>query len=155
MSIEQPTSEWRTGDIDRMLELLNVIEAPDVVPFTWPEQEERIENGVKVMQWPYPDYHPVVDEMWQLLYNTSAYIDPYKVLPEDPRGLEDGADTLSVLNNCPGAIPTATLNQIRRYLVLCTRGERFCTGYIAGEFESGSMLAAFHRLKELREGQDD
>lgn len=151
MSDKRPTKTWSKRDIDRMLELLKVIESPDFAPFTWPVQEEQIENGVKVMQWPYPDYHPVVDEMWQLLYKTSAYIDPYKVLPEDPPGLEDGTDTLSVLNNCPESIPTATLNQIRRYLVLCTRGERFSTGYIAGEFENGSMLAALQRLRALRE----
>jgi hypothetical protein len=150
MSEDQRTKPWTAADIDRLLKLLAVIEEPDFVAFTWPRPQERIEDGTPVLEWPYPDYHPVVNELWEVLYKTSAYIDPYGVLPEDPSGLEDGTDTLKVLNNSPRAIPTATLDQIRRYLVLCTRGERFSTGYIAEQFENGSILAAYRRLKELR-----
>lgn len=151
MSMEQPTTQWSAGDIDRMLELLPIIESPGFVPFTWPELPERYENGKRILQMPYPMYHEVVDRMWKLLYETTAYIDPYAPLPEDPT--QDGIE-FSVMGAHfpPEYFDSATLNQVRRYLVLCTRGERFCDGHIASQFESGSMLAALRRLKNLRGG---
>ncbi len=54
----------------------------------------------------------------------------------------------------PEYFETATLNQVRRYLMLCTRGERFCDGHVAGEFDSGALLAALRRLRVLRNEMD-
>lgn len=151
MSMDCPTKEWAVDDIDRMLEVLKVVESPDFVPFTWPEQEERIENGVRVLQMPYPVYHEVVYQLWKLLYETTAYIDPYAPLPEDPT--QDGIPFSVLGAHFPrDYFESATLNQVRRYLVLCTRGERFCDGHIAGEFAGGSIVAALRRLRKLREG---
>lgn len=149
MSLDCPTREWAVEDIDSILELLKVVESPDLVAFTWPDLPERVENGVTELQMPYPVYHEVVDQLWKLLYETTAYIDPYAPLPEDPT--QEGIP-FSVLGAHfpPDYFETATLNQVRRYLVLCTRGERFCDGHIAGEFESGSFHAALRRLRRLR-----
>lgn len=149
MSMELPTTSWKQEDIDQMLELLPIIQSPDFVPFTWPEQKERIENGVRVLQMPYPVYHEVVDRMWKLLYDTSAYIDPYAPLPEDPTA-EGIPFSVMGAHFPPDYFESATLNQVRRYLVLCTRGERFCDGHIASQFESGSILAALKRLSFLK-----
>jgi len=149
--MERPTEEWSRSDIDKMLELLSVIESPGFVPFTWPELPERHENGVRVLQMPYPVYHEVVDRLWTLLYETSAYVDPYAPLPEDPT--QEGIP-FSVLGAHfpPEYFDSATLNQVRRYLVLCTRGERFCDGHIASQFESGALPAALKRLRKVRKG---
>ena len=149
MSYDSPTEEWSSDDIDQMLDLLPIIQAPDFVAFTWPELPARIENGKRVIQMPYPIYHEVVNKFWKLVYDTSAFIDPYAPLPEDPT--QEGIP-FSVLgtNFEPEYFQTATLNQVRRYLVLCTRGERFCDGYIANQFESGAFESALLRVKELR-----
>jgi hypothetical protein len=98
---------------------------------------------------PYPVYHEVVDRMWKLLYDTSAYIAPYAPLPEDPT--PEGIPFSVMSAHFPrDYFESATLNQVRRYLVLCARGERFCDGHIASQFESGSILAALKRLSFLR-----
>lgn len=150
MSYRRPTKNWSIRDIDRMLELLTVIEAPGFVAYSWPDLPERIENGVKVLQMPYPAYHEVVGQFWKVLYDTSAYIDPYAALPEDPT--QEGIPFSVLGAHFPAAyFETATLNQVRRYLVLCTRGERFCDGHIASQFKSGSIPAALRRLRALRE----
>lgn len=149
MSIERPIEDWSRKDIHEMLELMSVIESPGFVPFTWPDLPELYENGVRVLQMPCPLYHEVVNRLWKLLYETSAYIDPYAALPEDPT--QEGIP-FSVLGAHfpPEYFDSATLNQVRRYLVLCTRGARFCDGHIASQFESGALLAALRRLRSLR-----
>ena len=149
MSYDKPTKGWKGADIDAMLAMLPVVEAEGFVAATWPETEVEIVDGVRHMAMPYPDYHPVVDTLWDLCYRTSAYLDPYAALPEDPT--PDGVP-FSVLGASfpPEYFRTATLDGIRRYLVLCTRGERFCDGHIASQFESGAILAALRRLRELR-----
>ena len=98
----------------------------------------------------YPVYHPVVQTLWNLGYDSSAFIDPYAVLPEDPKGTEPGTGMIRVLPS-PESMAAATLDQIRRYLVLCLRAERFCDGFIGEELkEGGRMRAALRRLRELR-----
>lgn len=44
---------------------------------------------------------------------------------------------------------SADLDEVRQYMALCFRGERWCSGYIASEFERGVVQAAFVRLAEL------
>ena len=150
MSSKRPTRDWRISDIDKMLELLAIMESPDFVAFVWIEPQPRIEAGVQTMQIPYPDYHPVVTKLVTLLYNTSAYIDPYTPLPEDSMP-NDGTEVWHYWTDPePETFSSATLNQVRRYLVLCTRGERFCEGHIASQFESGALHAALSRLAVLR-----
>ena len=134
-----------------MLELLQVMEAPGFQIATWPVHEPELRDGLVVHQMPYPEYDPVVDRFWELCYKSSCYIDPYAVLPEDPPGLEHEMDVVDVLR-APRDMEKATLNQIRRYFVLCTRGERFCDGYIQGQFEDGCLRAALLRLAALRAG---
>ncbi len=148
MSERQPTGPWSQADIDRMLELLPILEDPSFTAATWPVLEPKIVDGVKVVQLPYPIYAPEIERLWELCYRTSCFTPPYEVLPEDPPGLELGTGTLEVLNSVR-AMETATLAQLRRYFVLCTRSERFCDGYIAGQIESGIFVAALRRLRDL------
>jgi hypothetical protein len=60
MSYDAPTINWEIEDIDKMLEMITVMEAPDFVPYTYTEPKERIENGVRITELPYPKYHEVV-----------------------------------------------------------------------------------------------
>ena len=48
-----------------------------------------------------------------------------------------------------GHIAGATLRQIGRYFALCRRGERFCDGFIAKEFDEGRIVGALRRLREV------
>lgn len=150
MSYEKPTKRWTRRDIDRMLAMLPPMEERDFVPYTWERPERRVDRGDETIELTAPLYHRVVETLWDQCYNSSAWIDPYAALPEDPD--QDGIpfDVLGA-HFPPEYFATATLNQVRRYLVLCTRGERFCSGHIAAQINSGSMLAALRRLRELRE----
>jgi type I restriction enzyme S subunit len=116
---------------------------------TWKGWEPiDLPEGGQSLHVPYPDYHPVVSQWFDLLYQTPFYIDPYAALPEDPT--PDGVP-FSVMGAHfpPEYFENATLDQVRRYMLLCTRGEKFCDGHIAGEFESGVIQAAFSRLEIL------
>lgn len=142
MSLAKPTKKWRPADIDALLDLARVMESPNFEIMTWPDLPYLEENGTRIVQMPYPEYNPVVGRIVEMLYESSAYIDPYGTLPEDPEF--DGRPFP------PDYFPRATLNQVRRYLVLCTRGEKFCDGHIGAEFRRGSLPAAFARLRALR-----
>jgi hypothetical protein len=153
MSSEKPTKTWSKRDIDRFLEIFRRVEEPGFVAATWPDLPVQIVDGVKVMTMPYPIYDPVIDKLWDLAYRSSLYIEPYAPLPEDP--IQEGVRFSVVGAHFPPEyFETATLDQVRRYLVLCTRGERFCDGHIASQFENGSMVAALKRLKRLRAAMD-
>lgn len=149
MSMEKPTRHWKREDIDALLELARVMEAPDFQVVQWPDLPDIIENGTRIVQITYPEYHWAIDRMYEVLCETSAYIYPYKTLPEDP--LVDGKPfEVMGAEFPPDYFPRATLNQVRRYLVLCTRGEKFCSGHIGAQFKKGSIPAAFNRLRVLR-----
>ncbi len=121
-----------------MLAILAPIEEEGFVAATWREGE-----------W-YPTYHPVVAAWRALAGKSDTSMNAYTVLPEDPIGATPDP-SLTKLTQTADQIEVATLNQIRRYFMLCVRGERFCDGYIAKEFAEGRMLAALHRLRRLRQ----
>ncbi len=141
---------WPVEGIDAVLAFLPVFEDPSFVPFTWPPLRKSVIDGVEVTHLPYPEYHPKVDEFWRALAFFGGRVHPYNPLPEDPT---QEPIPFSVL----GAyfpieyFQSATIDQVRRYFSLCTRGERFCDGYIASQFENGTLLAALRRLRELRD----
>ncbi len=133
-----------------MLELLQPIETPGFQIATWVHPEPIEKDGKLVHAFGRSDYHPVVQEFIPLCCETSAFIDPYKRLPEDPDWLNRREPETTRVLEKPADMETATLDQIRRYLVILARGERFCGGYIDGQFESGCLQAAIKRLRELR-----
>lgn len=148
MSGQDDTMPFKIETIDRLIANLETITSPDFKVAEWPRLEPRMVNGRLVHPMPYPEYHEFV---LQTLANvwTSAYIHPYDVLPEDPPGLQSGKDVAGVLVK-PGDFESASLDQIRRYFLLCSRGERFCDGHIEGEILNGNFVAALTRLKCLR-----
>lgn len=151
MSFERPTPTWTTRDMDRILTCLDVLERSDLPLFAWTTPPDEVIDGVVTKYWPSTSYHPQVDRIWELLYQSSAYIDPYAPLPEDPRPFDANYSLFEVHADRAAFIASASLDQLRRYLVWCTRGERFCTGFFAGELESGHFLAALRRVRGFRE----
>lgn len=132
-----------------MLALLETLEEEGFRGHTLVGGEALTENGSQARTLPHRTYDSAIKMMWTLCYHSSALIDPYGVLPEDPPGTERGVCLTQVLDSFE-KMHQATLDQIRRYLILCTRCERFCDGYIARELDSGLLLGALQRLRELR-----
>jgi hypothetical protein len=149
MSDDKATKIWRKQSMDRVLGLLPTLEDPNFKVGEWHGGDTRVEDGQKVMSMPFIAYHPAIKKLWKILYDSSAYIDAYAQLPEDiiPMGEEFCPQTIHLT---PRYFETATLNQVRRYLVLITRGERLCEGYIAQQHESGALVVALRRLRSLR-----
>ncbi len=137
-----------------MLELLDPIFAPGFELATWvyPDPIEKDGALVHVLGW--PDYHPIVDEFIQFCYDSSTFIDPYGLLSEDPPARGEGEPATPRILTSPQDMRTATLNQIRRYFVILTRGEYWCDGYIAEQFKGGLLQAAVGRLRELRDAME-
>lgn len=135
--------------IDLLLELLPTFEDPEFVPATWPERFHVDSDGKKHQHMPYPDYHPAVEEFRNRYPTLVDGIHPYEALPEDET--TEGVE-FNVLGTTfdQEYFARATLNQIRRYFMLLGRGERFCDGHIDSEFKDGKIVAALHRLIELK-----
>ena len=150
MSINKPTKKWSTNDIDKMLALLPIMEAEGFKAASWPKREPVEVNGELIQHVPHPEYHSVVDQFWEFCYETSCFMEPYEVLPEDPAGTEPDTSLFNLLQNASD-MSHATVDQIRRYFILCTRAERFCDGAIEGAIETGLIPAALCQLRRLRE----
>lgn len=130
--------------IAKLLALLELMEQPGFIPATWPKLEKRFEKGRWVTPMPYPEYGPVIEELRTAVWQ-GPQLDPYAPLPEDPLELK-----LSPGQSFPiEYFEAASLNQVRRYLMLCCRGERFSDGHIDSEFRNGKIVAALRRLKVL------
>ena len=148
MSEKKPTKRWSLPDIDRMLALLPAMEEGDFNVATWVQSTTEFQ-GATMSVMPYPTYHPSITGVFDLFLQSSAFIDAYGTLPEDPPGYEPGFGTKDIMRD-PKRLVSASTNQIRRYLGLCLRGEKFGDGYIQGEFEQGRLFAVLRRLRELR-----
>ncbi|HJP82018.1 MAG TPA: DUF6508 domain-containing protein [Fimbriimonadaceae bacterium] len=98
---------------------------------------------------PYPDYDPKVLQFMEASSKFTDGIDPYAPLPED-KVVNGVIFSVSGTTFPLEFFREATLNQIRRYLRLLERGERFCDGHIEGEFRDGKVVAALTRLAEIR-----
>jgi len=140
MSLDQPSENWTWEDVDAVLALLPTIEDPNFKPCYW-EDSRRLEDGSWSM--PYPIYSAMVEELLSL--TAKLWIHPYELLPEDQPETD-----LQRLAFTADYFADASTNQVRRYFALCKRRERFCDGYIEGEFADGTMAAALRRLQKLR-----
>jgi len=109
-------------------------------------------EGGTVLHVPYPEYHPVVTQWSTAVYCTPFYIDPYR----EVRGQSGGIPPPRFLGIGERGRPTPTeffadvdMDEVRQYMSVCIRGEHWCDGHIASEFERGVIQAAFHRLERL------
>lgn len=135
--------------IDQLLKFLPIFEDPEFIPATWPERSYINKEGKRVMNMPYPDYHPAVEEFRNQYPALAAGIHPYDPLPEDETA-EGIPFSVTGATFTEEYFAKATLDQIRRYLMLLGRGERFCDGHIDGEFREGKIIMALRRLQVLR-----
>jgi hypothetical protein len=139
VSVDRPTKRVHPSDARKLVALLAKMESPG---FRFCEATTAAERR------PGPVYGSAFDELWKLVYESSLFIHPYAALPEDPT--PDGIP-FHVMGATfePDDFRSATIDQVRRYLVLCTRGERFCDGHMAAQWASGALLAALRRFREL------
>jgi len=145
----QPSKE----DILRVLQFKSIFDSLTVEQFrSWNGWEPmEIGAGVEVLHVPYPSYHPAVWQWNEAVYETRFYINPYRgEKPGDPiphpRFLNIGARGHQTPDEF---FADADLDEVRQYMAVCLRGEKWCDGHIAGEFERGVIQAAFQRLEEL------
>lgn len=151
MNDDQALGNWDPDSIDRILELLPILEQAGFVACEWEPSRHWEEGGKPHMSMPYPTYHPAIERFRRSIFRSETPVDPYRRLPEDRfEGKWDGAAAVRALSR-PEQFAGATLGQVRRYLLLCARGEHFSDGHIESEIESGNLLAALRRLKRLRD----
>lgn len=144
--------------IRRLLELLPILEQPGFEIADWPKLPERFDaNGRKIVQMPYPEYRPIVDDLRERIAAALDGMDIRQTLPEDPI---DKAGTYAKGQPIPprailhGKSPLvdferSTKAQILRYLGWAMRGEYDSDGHIDEQFKSGALVAALRRLSEL------
>jgi hypothetical protein len=127
-----PTNDVHSHDAQALVALLAEMETPD---FRFYERRAPTGLGGNFV------YGPAFTRLMKLLYRSSIYIDPHASLPGDP---PDRRPLFSIDES-----RLANLDRVRRYLVLLTRGERFCDGTMALEWDNGNLLAALRRFREL------
>lgn len=144
-----PTEE----DILRVLRFKSIFDSLTDEQFrSWNGWEPmEIAPSVEVLHMPYPSYHPAVWEWNEAVYQTKFYINPY-------RGTKPGEPIPHprFLNIGDRGHPApeeffahADIDEVRQYMAVCLRGERWCDGHIASEFERGVIHAAFRRLDDI------
>lgn len=67
---------------------------------------------------------------------------------EDPYSGDEGQ---RYMKN-PALIEEANIETLRRLLVYCSRGERFCTGFWKRVVETGFLLRILRRLQDIERG---
>jgi hypothetical protein len=143
----------KRADILRVLRFKSIFDSLTIEQFrSWNALEPpKGESGVKVHQVPYPSYHSAVWEWNEAVYETKFYINPYRgensgePIPH-PRFLNIGARGHTTPEEF---FAKADLDEVRQYMAICLRGEKWCDGHIAGDFERGVIQAAFQRLEQL------
>ncbi len=145
----QELCQLSAADIEEVLRLKPVFDSLTVDQFQYWNGWEPMDlpEGGKALHVPYPEYHPVVRQ-WIIAVQCSPFcIDAYVTTGESKERFW--------LLGAPGR-PTpreffseVDLDEVRRFMVLSQRGERFCNGNMASDFERGVIQAAFHGLEEL------
>lgn len=142
-------------DVERILAYKPTFDRLPLQEFIGWEGGDKIEleGGAEAIQFPWPKYHPVVHDWSEAVYETMFYIDPYHGIKDgepipDPKFLNIGEQDHPKPSDF---FASSCLSTVRQYMAVCIRGEKWCDGHIAGEFERGVIQAAFNRLKELVE----
>lgn len=127
-------ADWSLEDRRKALSYLPLFEDPGFIPSTWTKLEGTLG---------WPEYDPRVYEFLEIAWNTPG-VDPYAGEPWDLFWARCWID--------PNAFESAAIGDIRRFLMLVKRRERFGDGTIESAFQKGLILAALLRLRELTEG---
>lgn len=95
-------------------------------------------------------YNGMVRTFRDTYMDVCSDIHPYHLLPEDEPDVQPDASIFKRFGTVE-AMQTASANQIRRLLMLCTRGEHFGFSSTGDLIASGVITAALHRLQVLRD----
>jgi hypothetical protein len=136
------------ADLDRILALKPTFDSLSINDFrAWQGGEKvKLEDGSEVLHVPWPEYHPVVQEWTKAVWDSPFYIDPYHGAgPSNPNPHARFLD----INRPSDFFRNATLYDVRQYMAVCIRGEKWSDGHIAGEFERGVIRSALARLETL------
>ena len=129
------------AQMDALLRYLPVFAQPGYAPWG-PSQREDIFNALP--------YNGMVRSFRETYMEVCQEIHPYHRLPEDGPDVPADVEIFAHFNTVV-AMQTASANQIRRLLMLCTRGEHFGFASTGDLIASGVMLAALQRLQVLRD----
>lgn len=129
--------------IDQMDELLAFLPAftPDNYEPWGPSQPYDFFNALP--------YNGTVRAFRDTYMRVCKDIHPYHRLPEDGPEVEESALIFKQFGTIE-AMQHASANQIRRLLMLCTRGEHFGFSSTGDLIAGGVITAALHRLQQLR-----
>lgn len=132
--------EITRDDIDALLEFLPRF---DKRGRTFAKWSEMVKNADGSFSLPYPVYDEDVEEFFSLV-SQRGWLD-YGYKPEEAaRMLADEE-----------FIKQASLEQVKKMLTYCVRGERFCDGHRESLLEGGQIVALLRRLKAIREQMRD
>jgi hypothetical protein len=123
----QPQQE----DIETTLAFIPILSEPDFIFGEW-----RTPEG----QFPHYAFSPEASRLIDALVKLIIVFDWPAWSEEAPALMED-----------PAALAKADLLTLRKLITTHVRVERFNEGHLAGQFESGHLLAILYRLKELRD----
>ena len=140
MSGEPLYLDWSLEDRRAAVAFLEVIEQPDFVNCTWTKLQSTDKDGKTYTSGGWPEYDPRVFEFLNLARNTPG-IDPYAGEPWEAFWARCWSE--------PEPFKTASIGEIRRFLLLVKRRERFGDGTIDSAFKKGLIRAALIRLREL------
>lgn len=128
------------AQMDALLEFLPAFTPDNYEPWG-PSQPYNFYNALP--------YNNTVQAFRSTYMEVCREIHPYNRLPEDGPDVEEGTALFKQFGTV-AAMQTASANQIRRLLMLCTRGERFGFSSTGDLLAAGVITAALHRLQELR-----
>jgi hypothetical protein len=128
-----------TGRLRALADVLPILEARDADFGHWELPPPR--NGVHSLGW--FEFGPAA-EAWRAAVARGEWI----VVGFDWRAWLESADGRSMRDD-PGAIATATPDQLAWLLTAIVRSDRFVEGSIAGAFESGLLAAISRRAARL------
>jgi hypothetical protein len=97
---------------------------------------EKLKDGSFTL--PYPKYNPVVEEFFRAV-SSGGWLD-YEYNPEQ---------AYQMLRD-ENVIKTASLDQIKKMLTFCARGERFSDGHWGEMIEKGYIRRLLEQLKEIK-----
>lgn len=131
--------DWSEDKRRAVLAIAVAFDQADFVPAKWIVPELRVENGKTIHTLGWPEYDPRVEEFFAAVWADGG--DPYEGEPWQAFYYQFFED--------PGRFATASPSDLRRFLMILKRRERFGDGTIESAFKRGLVQAAVRRLREL------
>lgn len=124
------------SDFDELLGYLPVLYASGFKPVQRWGGGNETDECVMIMPW--PEYHEAVSQFFSAAAKQCWSDDSYA-----SRGIAEAIRD-------PQRVARATLQDVKRLLTWCVRGERFCNGHWGTVIEDGCIRNVLLRLRALR-----